>query len=86
MEEKAEIEEMVLSDSVLDRESSSPQVAMKEKRVSSSSRWRSGLLLTASFALGGLAVTLWNRQTLARLHQELNGKGQPRPPETDDEG
>jgi hypothetical protein len=40
-------------------------------------KWRSGLLLASSFVLGGLAVTLWNRQTVARLHKELNGKGHP---------
>lgn len=51
----------------------------------SPSRWRSGLLLAGSFVLGGLAVTLWNRQTLAKLHQEMNGKGQSRQPSAEDE-
>jgi hypothetical protein len=31
--------------------------------------WRRGLLLTTSAALGGIAVAIWNRRSLARMRQ-----------------
>ncbi len=31
--------------------------------------WRSGLLLATSAALGGIAVAIWNRRTLAEIRQ-----------------
>lgn len=36
--------------------------------------WRTGLLLTTSAALGGIAVALWNRRSLERIRQKA-----PRP-------
>ena len=32
--------------------------------------WRTGLLLATSAALGGIAVAIWNRRTLAQMRQE----------------
>jgi hypothetical protein len=32
--------------------------------------WRTGLLLTSSAALGGIAVAIWNRRSLARIRQK----------------
>jgi hypothetical protein len=32
--------------------------------------WRTGLLLTTSAALGGIAVAIWNRRTLAHMRQQ----------------
>jgi hypothetical protein len=34
------------------------------------SLWRTGLLLTTSAALGGIAVAIWNRRTLAHMRQQ----------------
>jgi hypothetical protein len=31
--------------------------------------WRTGLLLTSSAVLGGIAVAIWNRRSLARIRQ-----------------
>jgi hypothetical protein len=40
--------------------------------------WRAGLLLISSAALGGIAVALWNRRTLAQIRQEVTGDdGEP---------
>ena len=33
------------------------------------SLWRQGLLLATSAALGGIAVAVWNRRTLAQMRQ-----------------
>jgi hypothetical protein len=33
------------------------------------SLWRSGLLIATSAALGGIAVAVWNRRTLAKMRQ-----------------
>ncbi len=33
--------------------------------------WRTGLLLATSAALGGIAVAIWNRRTLAQFHDPL---------------
>lgn len=48
--------------------------------------WRTGLLLTTSAALGGIAVALWNRRSLERIRQPNDvdvGRNPPRnnPPE-----
>jgi hypothetical protein len=32
--------------------------------------WRTGLLLATSVALGGIAVAIWNRRTLAQFRQQ----------------
>jgi hypothetical protein len=32
--------------------------------------WRTGLLLTTSAALGGIAVAIWNRRTLAHMRHQ----------------
>jgi hypothetical protein len=32
--------------------------------------WRSGLLMVTSAALGGIAVAIWNRRTLADIRRE----------------
>lgn len=32
--------------------------------------WRTGLLLVTSAALGGIAVAIWNRRTLAQIRQQ----------------
>ncbi len=32
--------------------------------------WRTGLLLATSAALGGIAVAIWNRRTLAQMRQQ----------------
>ena len=32
-------------------------------------RWTTGLLVVSSAALGGIAVALWNRHTLARMRE-----------------
>jgi hypothetical protein len=34
------------------------------------SLWRTGLLLATSAALGGIAVALWDRRTLAQMRQQ----------------
>lgn len=31
--------------------------------------WRTGVLLVTSAALGGIAVALWNRRTLAQMRE-----------------
>jgi hypothetical protein len=36
--------------------------------------WRTGLLLTSSAALGGIAVAIWNRRSLARIRQKYESK------------
>jgi hypothetical protein len=36
--------------------------------------WRTGLLLTSSAALGGIAVAIWNRRSLARIRQEYESR------------
>jgi hypothetical protein len=33
------------------------------------SLWRRGLLVATSAALGGIAVAIWNRRTLAQMRQ-----------------
>jgi hypothetical protein len=33
--------------------------------------WRTGLLLATSAALGGIAVSIWNRRTLEQLRQQI---------------
>jgi hypothetical protein len=43
------------------------------------SLWRTGLLLATSAALGGIAVALWDRRTLAQMRQ------QPLPSDESDE-
>jgi hypothetical protein len=35
--------------------------------------WRTGLLLATSAALGGIAVAIWNRRTLAQMRQPAQG-------------
>jgi hypothetical protein len=40
--------------------------------------WRTGLLLLTSAALGGIAVAIWNRRTLAQIRQQ-SGSGEERP-------
>jgi hypothetical protein len=32
--------------------------------------WRTGLLLATSAALGGIAVAIWDRRTLAKIRQQ----------------
>jgi hypothetical protein len=32
--------------------------------------WRTGLLIATSAALGGIAVAIWNRRTLAQMRQQ----------------
>ncbi|MGA3227673.1 MAG: hypothetical protein ABSC65_28160 [Acidobacteriaceae bacterium] len=32
--------------------------------------WRTGLLLATSAALGGIAVAIWDRRTLAKMRQQ----------------
>ena len=44
---------------------------------------RTGLLMAGSALLGGLAVVLWNRKTLANLRQPAASSNQP--PEIEDE-
>jgi len=34
------------------------------------SLWRTALLLTTSAALGGIAVAIWNRRTLAHMREQ----------------
>jgi hypothetical protein len=41
--------------------------------------WHTGLLLATSAALGGIAVAIWNRRTLAQMRQQP----QPSEDETD---
>jgi hypothetical protein len=36
--------------------------------------WRKGLLLATSAALGGIAVAIWNRRTLAQIRQQVPPK------------
>ena len=36
--------------------------------------WRTGLLLTSSAALGGIAVAIWNRRSLARIRQKYESR------------
>jgi hypothetical protein len=38
--------------------------------------WRTGLLLATSAALGGIAVAIWNRRTLAQMRQQ-SGEDEP---------
>ncbi len=38
-------------------------------RVPRRERWATGLLVISSAALGGIAVALWNRHTLARMRE-----------------
>ena len=39
--------------------------------------WRSSLFLVTSMALGGIAVAIWNRRTLALLRQHEETPGGP---------
>jgi hypothetical protein len=39
--------------------------------------WRTGLLLATSAALGGIAVAIWNRRTLARMRQQSDVHDEP---------
>jgi hypothetical protein len=41
------------------------EVDAKPKRF-----WRQGLLVVSSAALGGIAVAIWNRRTLAQMRQD----------------
>jgi hypothetical protein len=34
--------------------------------------WRTGLLLATSAALGGIAVAIWHRRTLAQIRQQAD--------------
>jgi hypothetical protein len=34
--------------------------------------WRQGLLVVSSAALGGIAVAIWNRRTLAQMRQDID--------------
>ena len=43
---------------------------VKEKTLGEGDFWRSGLLLITSAALGGIAVAIWNRRSLARMRQQ----------------
>ncbi|HEV2275012.1 MAG TPA: hypothetical protein VGR96_12650 [Acidobacteriaceae bacterium] len=36
--------------------------------------WRASLLLTTSAVLGGIAVAIWNRRTLARIRQQMESR------------
>jgi hypothetical protein len=36
--------------------------------------WRTGLLLATSAALGGIAVAIWNRRTLAQIRQQTDAR------------
>jgi hypothetical protein len=40
--------------------------------------WRTGLLLTTSAALGGIAVAIWNRRTLAHMRQQSDVQDEAR--------
>jgi hypothetical protein len=39
--------------------------------------WSKTLLLTTSAALGGIAVAIWNRRTLARMRQQAEAQDKP---------
>jgi len=41
-----------------------------ESQPEKRSLWRTGLLLATSAALGGIAVALWDRRTLAQMRQQ----------------
>jgi len=43
---------------------------------------RSGLLMVTSAALGGIAVAIWNRRTLADIRREPEESSEPPEPET----
>jgi hypothetical protein len=36
--------------------------------------WRTGLLLATSAVLGGIALVVWNRRTLARIRQQYESR------------
>jgi hypothetical protein len=42
-----------------------------------SSPWRTSLLLLTSAALGGIAVAIWNRRTLALMRQQTESPPLP---------
>jgi hypothetical protein len=39
--------------------------------------WGTSLLLITSAALGGIAVAIWNRRTLAQMRQQIHPDNQP---------
>jgi hypothetical protein len=42
------------------------------------SLWRTALLLTTSAALGGIAVAIWNRRTLAHIREQSDFQDEAR--------
>lgn len=50
----------------------SAPVAVKSGKGTVGGFWRTGLLLTSSAALGGIAVAIWNRRSLARMRQQID--------------
>jgi hypothetical protein len=45
--------------------------------------WKTALLLAGSAAFGGLAVALWNRNTLSEMHRRPSEPARPLPGEED---
>lgn len=43
--------------------------------------WKTVLLLVGSAAFGGVAVALWNRRELTRMHEQLHENGSTLPAE-----
>jgi hypothetical protein len=54
--------------SVTEEEPVGQPSSVPEKR----SFWRTSLLLATSAALGGIAVAIWNRRTLAQMRQQID--------------
>jgi hypothetical protein len=62
-------------------------------RVSQRKAWSTGLLVLSSAALGGIAVALWNRQSLSKMRdsaaeesQNMNSKSEEHPDRFFDNG
>ncbi|HTZ58147.1 MAG TPA: hypothetical protein VMB49_08625 [Acidobacteriaceae bacterium] len=48
--------------------------SLEDKAPKPSNFWRTSLLLATSAALGGIAVAIWNRRTLAQMRQSSAGE------------
>jgi len=46
------------------------EAAVERTPATERSFWRTTLLLATSAALGGIAVAIWNRRTLAQMRQQ----------------
>jgi len=59
----------------IERIESVPAKEAPVERLSAPMRsfWRTSLLLATSAALGGIAVAIWNRRTLAQMRQHSDG-------------